>query len=52
MAYNKFSIFHKWILASFLLIFLLSGCGYKANPFYDTGESQESARKTDRINQF
>ncbi|AQW82584.1 hypothetical protein CPIN17261_0566 [Campylobacter pinnipediorum subsp. pinnipediorum] len=36
---NKFNIFHKVILAFFILIFL-GGCGYKADPFYSENVTQ------------
>ena len=37
-----FGAFHKRILAFFILV-LLSGCGYKAPPFYSEGEQSPSA---------
>ena len=34
-----FGAFHKRILAFFILV-LLSGCGYKAPPFYSSADEQ------------
>ncbi|EEV18496.1 lipoprotein [Campylobacter gracilis] len=41
-------IFHRRILAFFILV-LLSGCGYKAPPFYsdDDGSSSATAQNAD-----
>lgn len=50
MIYDKFGIFHKAILAFFLLIFL-SGCGYKADPFYGD-EEKTNTTKTEKINKL
>ncbi|QKF92627.1 hypothetical protein CORI_1447 [Campylobacter sp. CCUG 57310] len=50
MIYDKFSVFHKAILAFFLLIFL-SGCGYKADPFYDDSD-RINTTKTEKINKL
>lgn len=49
MIYDGFSVFHRLILAFFLLIFLI-GCGYKADPFY--GDENLTIKKTDRINKI
>ncbi|MDL0089058.1 hypothetical protein [Campylobacter gastrosuis] len=50
MCFNqKFSVFHKAILAFFALIFL-TACGYKDNPFYSP--SDKSEHKTERLNKF
>ncbi|WP_299226936.1 hypothetical protein [uncultured Campylobacter sp.] len=42
MSYYFSCIFHKRILAFFILV-LLSGCGYKAPPFYSEDEQSPSA---------
>ncbi|WP_298041735.1 hypothetical protein [uncultured Campylobacter sp.] len=39
MSYYFSCIFHKRILAFFILV-LLSGCGYKAPPFYSDADEQ------------
>ena len=39
MSYYFSCIFHKRILAFFILV-LLSGCGYKAPPFYSGADEQ------------
>ena len=39
MSYYFSCIFHKRILAFFILV-LLSGCGYKAPPFYSSADEQ------------
>ncbi|WP_299190807.1 hypothetical protein [uncultured Campylobacter sp.] len=47
MSYYFSCIFHKRILAFFILV-LLSGCGYKAPPFYSEGEQGPSATAQNR----
>ncbi|WP_169763410.1 hypothetical protein [Campylobacter mucosalis] len=49
MFYQIFSRFHKAILPFFVLIFL-TGCGYKADPFYEKPTQKSS--KTEAINKI
>jgi hypothetical protein len=44
-----FSIFHKWILPFFILIFI-AGCGYKGDPFY--GDEPQKNSKTENLNKL
>ncbi|EKU11879.1 hypothetical protein CSUNSWCD_1203 [Campylobacter showae CSUNSWCD] len=50
MSNNSLSVFHKAILAFFLLIFI-AGCGHKGDPFYEA-PSEPSNSKTEKINKL
>nr|WP_314217365.1 hypothetical protein [uncultured Campylobacter sp.] len=45
MSYYFSCIFHRRILAFFILV-LLSGCGYKAPPFYSDADEQTANAET------
>lgn len=46
---NKISFFHGIIIA--FILFILTGCGYKAKPFYGD-KNQTSAVKNQDLNKF
>ncbi|WP_169784682.1 hypothetical protein [Campylobacter curvus] len=52
---QKFGVFHRAILAFFVLIFsmvVFAGCGYKDDPFYDEGTKPQKEKKVEKINKL